>query len=196
MLMSHSRLQKSNRTKLIKKKMKFVNEITSDRYEEIDINECRCPSCNKKMEITPHKYKSFLREASCETCDYKGKITTQKRKNGLTYFAWYATPADRNTRNLRDEAHYYFDKVVKERIFTNKETAYKWLVEALLMAETKCYLYHIGYMNSAFCEKTIRLSVDVLYNNRNRLSEHIEVYNKPWSYSKKNVDIMQKLEML
>ena len=28
--------------------MKFVKEITSDRYEEIDINECRCPSCNKK----------------------------------------------------------------------------------------------------------------------------------------------------
>lgn len=183
--MNYSRLQKSNRTKLIKNKMKFVKELTADRYEEININECKCPGCNRKMEITSHRYKPFLIEATCIKCDYKGKITTHRKKDGTAFYAWYATPADKETRHLRDEAHHYFDQIIKAHIFPNKETAYKWLAEKLLMAETNCHLYHIGYMNSAFAKQTIKLSLEVLFNNKERLPKPVSIYTKPWSYSKK-----------
>ena len=138
-------------TKRIKRRKKNIK-----KYEKI----MRCPICG-----APVKYRSadgvfrtsgrFIFACS----EYENGCDTYIIANPDGTPA--GTMADRKTRRMRQEAHYYLNQLYTYKDMTKSET-YEWLAEKLQIPKSKC---HIRYFDTALCQKVIEVSKTYLGKN-------------------------------
>ena len=69
--------------------------------------------------------------------------------------------ANKKLRTMKSKAHYYFDPLWKNKVFSrnkslshNRTRAYQWLAEQLGLPESKC---HIGLFDVDMCRKVIQI---------------------------------------
>ena len=69
--------------------------------------------------------------------------------------------ANKKLRTMKSKAHYYFDPLWKNKVFSRKKSlshnrtrAYQWLAEQLGLPESKC---HIGLFDVDMCRKVIQV---------------------------------------
>ena len=69
--------------------------------------------------------------------------------------------ANKKLRTMKSKAHYYFDPLWKNKLFSRKKSlshnrtrAYQWLAEQLGLPESKC---HIGLFDVDMCRQVIQV---------------------------------------
>lgn len=157
-----------------KNQMKKMAEFTRSKISQtIDLNQYPCPKCGKHM-----KWRDSMREGNqgtfvlfCDDCDMVG--SARRETNGEIVLR--SIPADKETRNLRKEAHYYFDILYKEHIFDSREQAYMWLTSQLLSFDRG--IKHIGEMDKVQCLRAIEISKKCIETNKHRLSHPVEPFH-------------------
>lgn len=104
-------------------------------------------------------------------------------------------PANGQLRQLRAEAHYYFDLLGKLNVFTSIGEMYSWLSYSLSIPIQET---HIAYFDEYYCKKTIELCVEVLSNHRSRFKNPITLFNSNnlnhKTYSEQNKVIQDSIE--
>lgn len=147
------------------KYMKNFSTITDNQIK--DPSNVKCPYCGSRMELRSAKgiKKEKYADETLFVCKNHPNCDCYCRamvkENGSVYMI--NTPADAKLRALRNEAHYYFDKLVAFHIFTNRNEAYRWLTASISLGGLG--RKHIGEFNEYFCEKAIEECVKALYNN-------------------------------
>ena len=131
-----------------------------------------------------YSYKYFY---FCKNCDaYVGCHPNSKKPLGSL--------ADRNLRNIRHEAHDFFDKLWQDKYFTRSQ-AYKWLAKKLNISTKKC---HIGMFDENLCKKTIDFSRQYLsrYNNKkNRVNNFMHaIFDESWTFIDSNGNKYNSIE--
>ena len=165
----------------------------------IDPRNYECPCCGKPMEYVTseelygcpddrgHKY------IVCKACDIKGRV---REHNGFAFLV--SVPAKRDTRTLRSEAHYFFNKLYEFGIFPDKAAAYGWLTECFgRKPGKKASQYHIGEMDNEKLKVTIKISIEKLAENPDKCAKAITPYNTyGGSYSSTNEYLSGMLKKL
>ena len=122
----------------------------------------KCPYCGGK---------AHLREASSiyHNNRRKGKIyICENFPNCDSYVGCHKNTtkplgrmANKKLRTMKSKAHYYFDPLWKNKVFSRKKSlshnrtrAYQWLAEQLGLPESKC---HIGLFDVDMCRKVIQI---------------------------------------
>ena len=119
-----------------------------------------CPYCKHKTQYVDSKIiygKSYGMIYYCKPCSAWVGVhkDTDKSKGRL---------ANSELRELKKEAHFYFDKIWKEYKILNRKESYKWLSSMLSLP---CEYTHIGFFAEKYCEKTILVCKKLLkYNNK------------------------------
>lgn len=153
--------------------IKLEREISTKSYRSIDLQNYRCPCCGKimKPEKANYENQNDIHYLICNECNYRGKA--RKELNGN--YVLVSVPADKITRELRKEAHFYFDRLYKDNIFKSREEAYFWLTDQLPIASIgDCK--HIGEFSAGTLKNVIEICVHCLIQNQHRLSEPLEAY--------------------
>lgn len=159
---------------------KVVYSNRSQVNRVIDLNNYCCPICGNIMRWKEANYsdRKDVYLLICGKCDVLGKA--RKERNGTIVLK--SVPADKKTRDLREEAHYYFDILYKEKIFNSREQAYLWLAEQIYSYDVG--IRHIGEMNAEQCKRAIEVVKDCLAVNEHRLSHPVKPYKKDYSWKK------------
>lgn len=127
-----------------------------------------CADCGSPMVLREGKFGLFYGCVKFPAC--KGSLTAKKDGSPL------GTPADKNTRKSRVQAHYVFDQIWKEKLpdpsyikevvvpgrwlerksaqEMNRHKAYKWMRKAMELPMSKA---HISMFDTELCEKLISL---------------------------------------
>lgn len=127
----------------------------------------KCPYCGSNMEIRSNSeiaLKDFGKEYNLLVCKNHPNCDCYCRiieKGSDIYLV--STPANASLRSLRNEAHFYFDKLHEYKIFPIKRVAYQWLTDTISPGTN---VKHIGEFNEDFCIKTIQSCIRVLHNNQ------------------------------
>ena len=153
-------------------KMVYANR--SQLVRTVDLNHYKCPNCGKFMRTQLADYdtsgNTFI--IVCDACNLVG--TARRERNGKILLK--SVPADKKTRNLRAEAHYYFDILYKDGIFVSREQAYLWLSEQLFACDMG--IRHIGEMNAEQCIRAIDKCRKCLEENKHRLHSPLVPYGR------------------
>lgn len=188
---SRMRVKNIPKDKVAKQMTKFIHSNqTKIHSDEIDLQNYRCPCCKKRMHIEELSYENNEMQywiLKCDDCKLKGKA--RREKNNKIYLS--STPANQETRYLRQEAHYYFGKLSQEGIFTTTE-AYVWLSSQIY--EYDMGIHHIGEFNDYFCKKTIEISMKCIIANKHKIKKDFKPYTskKGKSYTETS-SIMKEL---
>lgn len=171
---------------------KFYASSTTDY---IDPHHYRCPSCGKYMKYVPAR--AIFGEKStgntmylyCPDCQFYGKT---RRSNNHVYLV--SVPAGESTRNLRQEAHHYFNKLYEFGILPGKDSAYQWLSMKLGFPSLGSTSYrHIGEMDEPLLKKTIEASINKLWENKDRCGSSFSIYSSSrGSYSRSCTELREK----
>lgn len=78
------------------------------------------------------------------------------------------TPANRELRLLRNEAHKHFDRLYLSGMMS-KQDAYRWLANQLQAPMSQA---HIGYLSEYYCKQVIQASRELL--QRNAFGNHLK----------------------
>ena len=162
----------------------------------IDPYHYRCPCCNKIMqyvsgkEIFGEKNVGNTMYLYCPDCNFYGK--TRKTNSGHVYLV--SVPAGEETRNLRNEAHHYFNKLYEFGILPGKDSAYQWLSMQLgfpTIGNTS--FRHIGEMDACLLRKVIEVTIDKLWENKDKCTTAFSIYTSTkGSYSMSRSDLHGK----
>lgn len=122
----------------------------------------KCPYCGGKAHLRDassiyHNFKYNGKMYVCENfpnCDsYVGCHPNTTKPLGRM--------ANKKLRTMKSKAHYYFDPLWKNKVFSRKKSlshnrtiAYQWLAEQLGLPESKC---HIGLFDVDMCRKVIQI---------------------------------------
>lgn len=162
----------------------------------INPKQYRCPKCGGFMEYVdsreiPGKENEHKKYLLCRKDDIYCK--TKKANSGNVYLE--STPADKTTRKLRAEAHYYFNQIYEYNILPGKDSAYFWITHELgFVALGKSTYKHIGEMDELLCKRTIAICIDKLLENIHKLpNKKLEAYTRYGSYTMENSSIREKI---
>lgn len=128
----------------------------------------RCPHCGSTMQLRSADgiYKDNPNHAMLYVCRQYPKCDTYVRTHPGTTIP-VGTPANRELRLLRNEAHKYFDRLYLSGMMS-KQDAYRWLANQLQAPMSQA---HIGYLSEYYCKQVIKASQELLlrYTFGNRL---------------------------
>lgn len=147
----------------------------------ININDYRCPVCNKLMKLNERQSGQLIIE--CQECDINGRVQ-KGLKNDKYYLV--SVPADKITRSLRYEAHIYFNAIVNNKILS-KQDAYMWLTSKIYFSSKQDTMFHIGEMDSEMCKRVIDVCIKCLHDNKHRLKTKFDI--KKNSYVSNNLEL-------
>lgn len=117
-----------------------------------------CPYCKKASTLVDSKVIygiSYGMIYACKPCDaYVGCHAGTKRAKGRL--------ANKALRQLKKEAHLYFDKIWKLKLLSRND-AYQWLSEMIKLPRKYT---HIGMLGEKTCREVIYYSKQFLNDNR------------------------------
>lgn len=148
-----------------------------------DLNEAPiCPYCGKKMLLKDSsevgsKYKGQERYicAGYPVCDSQARV---QMVNGS--YQLVSTPANKELRNLRREAHFWMDKLVETKTVDGKRSVAFFLSSKSMVSTGKWV--HIGQCREEACKEIIALCINTLYDNRNNF-EKFEGLDRTWAFN-------------
>lgn len=157
----------------------------------------KCPYCGSPMELRSSKgiYKSDLNDAMLYVCQNypvcDAYVRTIKRDND---YIPIGVPGNASLRALRNETHYYFDKLTECGILTRTES-YKWLADKL---QLKQFHAHIGDFSEYECVRTINEVVDILLINKEKTAGLVKPFlrRNHVTYTMKSKELQEKLSKL
>lgn len=179
---------KRNNTVKDRRAYKALN--TSFNKKEFRENELpTCPYCGGKMKLkstitAEGKNKIYL---ECINNDAMHDVRCEVIKTKFAY-KYLSTPADKKLRYLRQEAHFYMNLLVRNQIFKSIEDAYAYIDNNSLFgsgyknAQTICIgntntgsigmgkTVHIGFLKEYGCQDVIRICINLLHKNLDRLT--------------------------
>lgn len=119
----------------------------------------RCPVCGANMILRSADgiYRENLNHTMLYVCKNYPQCDTYVRTHPGTTIP-VGTPANRELRALRNEAHHYFDQLYRSG-FMSKQEAYLWLAGLLQVPLSQA---HIGYLGDYYCREVIRESKKLL----------------------------------
>lgn len=119
----------------------------------------RCPVCGANMILRSADgiYRENLNHTMLYVCKNYPQCDTYVRTHPGTTIP-VGTPANRELRALRNEAHHYFDQLYRSG-FMSKQEAYLWLASLLQVPLSHA---HIGYLGDYYCREVIRESKKLL----------------------------------
>ncbi len=119
----------------------------------------RCPVCGANMILRSADgiYHENLNHTMLYVCKNYPQCDTYVRTHPGTTIP-VGTPANRELRALRNEAHHYFDQLYRSG-FMSKQEAYLWLASLLQVPLSQA---HIGYLGDYYCREVIRESKKLL----------------------------------
>lgn len=132
--------------------------------------EPKCPYCGSRMVLTDEKSIQSIYKGeryvcvNYPKCDCYCRTTTKKGERILI-----STPANKNLRAMRREAHFYLDQLENANIFASKTQVYKALSPFLPAAYGN--VVHIGNCQEYGCQQFSEACIRILYNNRHRIGK-------------------------
>ena len=169
--------------------------ITTDIRQERRQETCNCPYCGSRMvikkgiEVNP-KFASneYMTCINYPACDSYARVIKVDGKYELV-----STPANKELRMLRNEAHYWVEQLIKTGIAKDYKMAFAMTSQRLSI--TNGYRIHIGQCRELTCREIITACVNILYNNKDRIS-NIKVWNNSNVNDKAVLDIIKELEVV
>lgn len=128
-------------------------------------------------------------------CDCYCRVREHKGKRFLV-----STPANRNLRALRNEAHYYFKQILDNGIFDTEAALYNAISPQLptftsdICSQIPTYtteVVHIGECKETMCMSIINICIGILYKNKEKVKNF-----RPWDGTKTDEDHMKMLREL
>ena len=153
----------------------------------IDYKNYRCLKCGSVMQYLP-AWQAFKERKGDNTmmlvCKKDDIYCTTRRSNaGKVYLE--STPADAKLRALRQETHFYFDKLYIDGILPGKDSAYQWLSEKFgFQLFGKLTYRHIGEFDDFYCKKAIEYILQKLCENAEKLKHPLKFYEAGNQYVK------------
>ena len=139
------------------------------KKNRMDPSRMRCPHCGSTMLLRSADgiYKDNPRHAMLYVCKQYPKCDTYVRTHPGTTIP-VGTPANRELRLLRNEAHKHFDRLYLSGMMS-KQDAYRWLANQLQAPMSQA---HIGYLSEYYCKQVIQASREFL--QRNAFGNHLK----------------------
>ena len=166
-------------------KHRLPDNLFSITRNYIDVNNIICPKCGRPMAYVPTSEvhgdnAGGGKMLMCKEDDVYCR--TRKTNSGKVYLV--STPADAKLRKLRQEAHFYFNQLISKDVFTGIDNAYEWLSQEIgFMYLGRNSLRHIGEFDEALCKKTVRICIQKLIENPEKINGRIIVFTGDNSYS-------------
>lgn len=125
----------------------------------------RCPYCGGAMVLRSADgiYHDNKNDTMLYVCTHYPQCDTYVRTHPGTTMP-VGTPANRELRHLRNEAHRHFDKLYRNGLMSKQE-AYLWLAAQLQVPLSQA---HIGYLGEYYCTQVIEESKKLLEQNRSK----------------------------
>ena len=180
------------RNNTIKKKSVQRAVYNIDRALKNEVKDLTCPYCGKRMifrptnEVLSYRSEGYMFVCSnYPTCDTYCRARKEKDKIYLI-----STPASRQLRIMRNEAHYYLTEIERSEIYPNVNEVYKAISVKLPLDVKKI---HIGECREYMCTEICKALIDILYANKDRVEKF-----KLWQDSclQNNEEYRQKLKTL
>ena len=155
------------RTTRKKERRAFQSLMHTDILQEIKSNKCKCPYCGGNMIIRPasyintkfdHEYMVCMNYPSCDSYARATKFNGQ--------YELLSSPANKQLRMMRKEAHFWIDKLVETGICKTNTDAYYITSQKVSVQTGK--MIHIGQCREQACKEIISACIEVLNNNRSR----------------------------
>lgn len=130
----------------------------------------RCPYCggHAVLRSADGIYYDNSRNVMLYVCSHYPQCDSYVRTHAGTTIP-VGTMANAELRNLRKEAHHYFDRLYKSGLMT-KEGAYQWLADTISAPLSQA---HIGYLGEYYCREVIEQSRLLLEREeKRRLKKH------------------------
>lgn len=150
----------------------LYTDIRQDRRED---NVYKCPYCGSTMTIKNgsvinNKFANnkYMICNNYPSCDSYCRVDLFDGR-----FQLVSTPANRELRLLRKEAHYWIDKLVETGICENLTAAFYVISQKTSITNGR--RIHIGQCREFVCREIITACVEVLYANRNSIN-HIDIW--------------------
>lgn len=127
-----------------------------------------CPYCGKRMILREAGYVKSVHENTrlvCEsypTCDSYGRVKLDKQG----HYRVISTPANKELRALRREAHFWMNKLIETGICKSQDDVY--FLTRGISAVSNGDEVHIGRCREYACREVIKKCVNILYSNRNK----------------------------
>lgn len=121
----------------------------------------RCPYCGKPLILRSADgiYHENPKNTMLYVCKDYPQCDTYVRTHPGTSVP-VGTPANRELRALRNEAHRYFDQLYRSGMMS-KQDAYLWLADFLQVPLSQA---HIGYLGEYYCKQVIAANQKLLKN--------------------------------
>lgn len=132
-----------------------------------------CPYCGERMILKEAKEirtvyqegKYFVCKNYDAGCDCYCRVSEDAKKR----YKLISTPANRELRMLRKEAHHYLNELINQNIFATKDNLYSSISYDLPMSHGR--FIHVGECQEYGCRQIINKSIEILYNNRDKITK-------------------------
>ncbi|MBE5920687.1 MAG: hypothetical protein E7272_12720 [Pseudobutyrivibrio ruminis] len=182
-------MRKIRNTKKVNRTFKAMN-VSEFKMECHISNLPKCPYCGGSMKLTtkPDFNNEMRTYLECKNNDALHDVRCQVIKLDNNYLRLTSTPADKRLRILRQQAHWYMNLLIKNKLFTDILDIYAYLNDRTLLGsgrrETSELMLasgnslasigtgrinHIGEMQQFGCQEVIRECIKLLYKNRDKL---------------------------
>jgi len=136
----------------------------------------KCEYCGSPMILKPASFVNVKYDQMVYACTNYPECDCYCRvKENKGKYLLVSTPADRTLRSMRNEAHFYMDLILKNRIFNNMGDLYEVLAAKSSIGGG--YVKHIGECREYGCKEIANFCIDILYQNMERLTVYEEWRN-------------------
>ena len=188
-----------------KKKKRSNRDMGKSTLETpIDPHNFRCTYCGTRMQQKTEEDiygrgegVDFMRlqYLLCPKC---GAYCRTRKSNSKKVYLM-STPADKQTRLARIEAHYYFNMLYKYKVLPDRDTAYNWLSGVFGVAVIAPeHRKHIGELEKWQCEKVIVESLKKILENAENLKRPVFPYELEYgeTYTSRNSEVRELIEKI
>lgn len=134
-----------------------------------DRKDAKCPYCGSKMVLRPHTEISNKYPGMYYVCMNYPECDTYCRateKNGA--YQMMSTPANKELRLLRKEAHFWMNKLIETGICKTQDDIYFTISQDVSASTGKAI--HIGFAREQTCKEVIEKCINILYANRSKFT--------------------------
>lgn len=125
-----------------------------------------CPYCGGKMILkSGEEIGSFYKEQMRFVCENYPECETSARAE-YSHGKWrmISTPANKNLRILRNEAHFWMEQLVNTGCMSSKEQVAWYISSHSILANGK--RIHIGQCREAACKDIIKICIELLFEKK------------------------------
>lgn len=152
-----------------------------------------CPYCGGKMILkSGSEIGSYYADQMRYVCENYPECETSARAEYYKgRWQMISTPANKSLRILRNEAHFWIEKLVETGLIGGTTTAYSFVSNKSIIANGR--LIHIGQCREAACKDIIKTCVEYLYENRKKFDRFPGFYS---STTRHNKELWEKVKQI